>query len=181
MTLVPLDVCEEPGWELTFEEEKRAPAAREWMRSLIAEARAVLQTCSSAPSSSLPSSVSSSSPPPPPPPPPSSSCAGVAAECVVEDRAGMGCVVFDPVAAHFLLRPSDFATTGPLRGVAVDPRGALIGYSSSSSTGDSMLTPIEAEVYVATRFPGRDVYMNALLGLLRTGEYAASTTSVVKE
>ena len=43
------------------------------------------------------------------------------------------------------------------------------------------LTPIEAEVYVATRFPGRDVYMNALLGLLRTGEYAASTTSVVKE
>ena len=99
---------------------------------------------------------------------------------MVEDRAGMGCVVFDPVAAHFLLRPSDFATTGPLRGVAVDPRGALIGYGSSS-TGDSMLTPIEAEVYVATRFPGRDVYMNALLGLLRTGEYAASTTSVVKE
>ena len=125
VTLVPLDVCEERGWGLCFDEAKRSTEARRWMADLVRRATSVLASAHLSSYSEKLGTLGSDS----------RALPAIAAECIAKDRAGMGCVIFDPVAAHFVLSPRDFETvTYPAGSLEVTNRGALITKSRATET-----------------------------------------------
>ena len=172
VTLVPLDVCEERGWELCFEEAKRSTEARQWMAELVRRATSVLASAHLSSYTEELGTLGSDS----------RTLPAIAAECIAKDRAGMGCVIFDPVAAHFVLSPGDFETvTYPAGSLEVTNRGALIIKSRATETAtenciteNSFATSTRKEIHVAMRFPGRRSYMEALTTFFETGIYNPS-------